>query len=144
MSKNKKSEKCENEEKISINILHKDLIEIKYNQYKIQLIQEIGSFKIQIEDTNKYDLFQFTLDSKKLKELKELFGINSSHQDLIDLILKSIKSKEIKIIKNQNDLKLILNEPKIELSLNKKELSIIKLKKILLRYEKENNDLKKK
>ena len=110
MSKNKKSEKC-NDEKISINVLHKDLIEIKYNnQYKIKLIQEIGSFKIQIEDTNKYDLFQSTLDSKKLKEL---FGIYKSEQDSIDLISKSIESKKIKIVNNQNVLKLILKEPKL-------------------------------
>ena len=144
MSKNKKSEKCKNDENISINILHKDLIEIKYNnQYKIKLIPEIDSFKIQIEETNKYDLYQSTLDLKKLKELKELYGINKSEQDLIDLILTSIKSKEIEIINNQNDLKLILlNEPKIELPLNKKELSEIELKEKLLRYAKENNELK--
>ena len=107
----------------------KIIIEKIFNEWKIKLSLELNNITIKIKKDNLLDIYETSLQFKKLKEFK-LFSSNKTINEIFELIIILISQKKIQIIENDNNINLILfnndNDSNANIILNKKkELSVI-------------------
>ena len=133
---------------MSDNELSSKFIENNFNQYHIKLSYHLDIVNIQIKDN--YNIYESNFNLEILHQNKLLvssFTIN----EMIEFINGLINQKNIKIEKNENNLKLIListlpNHPNVELIINKKNIIsnelIEKLINEIKEIKNENNKLK--
>ena len=133
---------------MSDNELSSKFIENNFNQYHIKLSYHLDIVNIQIKDN--YNIYESNFNLEILHQYKLLvssFTIN----EMIEFINGLINQKNIKIEKNENNLKLILisllpNHPNVELIINKKNIIsnelIEKLIDEIKEIKNENNKLK--
>ena len=106
----------------------KIIIEKIFNEWKIKLSLELNNITIKIKKDNLLDIYETSLQFKKLKEFK-LFSSNKTINEIFELIIILISQKKIQIIENDNNINLILfnndNDSNANIILNKKkELSV--------------------
>ena len=113
-----------------------------FNEYQIKLTPNIDYIIISIQNNNSYYESKFNLEY--LHQFKLLIP-NLTINEMIDFIIILIDRKEIKLEKNEDNLKLILISsfvyPNVELILNKKNM-IEKLSDEIEELKKENKLLK--
>ena len=122
-------------------------IENTFNQYKIKLSYHLDIIKIQIKDN--YSLYESNFNLENLHQHKLLVS-KYTIEEMIEFINGLINQKNIKIEKNENNLKLILisllpNHPNVELIIKKNIISnqlIEKLINEIKEIKDENNKLK--
>ena len=133
---------------MSDNESNNKIIENTFNQYKIKLSYHIDIVKIQIKDN--YSLYESKFNLENLHQYRLLVS-NFTIDEMIEFINGLINQKNIKIEKNENNLKLIListlpNYPNVELIINKKNIIsnelIEKLVSEIKEIKNENNKLK--
>ena len=100
-----------------LSILNPSIINKKYNDYNIKLINQIDLINITIQSNNSFNIYQSNFNLQYLNSFK-LF-ILKDIQQIIQLICDLIYQKTIKIEINSKNLKLILNS-EVELILKKK------------------------
>ena len=93
--------------------LDKTLIIKNYMDYKIKIKNNFNSITISIENYENNFQLEYFHNLEVVKSISKL-------DDLIDLIIKSIDNKEIKIEKNEINIFLIINKLNLKLTLNKK------------------------
>ena len=123
-------------------------IENTFNQYKIKLSYHLDIVNIQIKDN--YNIYESNFNLEILHQNKLLIS-SLTIDEMIEFINGLINQKNIKIEKNENNLKLIListlpNHPNVELIINKKNIIsnelIEKLINEIKEIKNENNKLK--
>ena len=133
---------------MSDNESNNKIIENTFNQYKIKLSYHLDIVKIQIKDN--YSLYESNFNLKNLHQYRLLVP-NFTIDEMIEFINGLINQKNIKIEKNENNLKLIListllNHPNVELIINNKNIIsnelIEKLINEIKEIKDENNKLK--
>ena len=105
-------------------IFNNPSIGLTFNEYNIKLNSNKESIIIEIQDS--INTYESNFNIEYLRKNKLLMG-NLTIQEMIDFINTLITFKNIKIEKNNKNLKLILISsfpiyPNVELILNKKEL----------------------
>ena len=133
---------------MSDNELSSKFIENNYNQYHIKLSYHLDIVNIQIKDN--YNIYESNFNLEILHQNKLLIS-SLTIDEMIEFINGLINQKNIKIEKNENNLKLILisllpNHPNVELIINKKNIIsnelIEKLINEIKEIKNENNKLK--
>ena len=123
-------------------------IENTFNQYKIKLSYHLDIVNIQIKDN--YSLYESNFNLENLHQYRLLVS-NFTIDEMIEFINGLINQKNIKIEKNENNLKLIListlpNHPNVELIIKNKNIIsnelIEKLINEIKEIKDENNKLK--
>jgi hypothetical protein len=114
-----------NEETI---ILNNQLIEKKFNQYKIKLTYNFNNLTFQIQKIDSYFIFESTFNLDYLHQYNLLIS-SMTIIDIIKLIIDLIDKNNIEIIENQSNLKFILisilpNHPNVKLIIKKKNIMI--------------------
>ena len=109
-----------------LNILDTQIIHNIFNQYQIQLNYHLDIINIQIY--NNYNIYESNFN---LEYLNKLLVSNFTIDEMIEFINGLINQKNIKIEKNENNLKLIfistlLIHPNVKLIINKKNIKINK------------------
>ena len=99
-------------------------IENTFNQYKIKLSYHLDIIIIQIKDN--YSLYESNFKLENLKQYRLLAG-NFTIDEMIEFVNSLIGQKNIKIEKNDTNLKLIListlpNHPNVELIIKNKNI----------------------
>ncbi len=134
--------------KMSDNESNNKYIENTFNQYKIKLSYHLDIINIQIKDND--SLYESNFNLENLRQYRLLIG-NFTINEMIEFINGLINQKNIKIEKNENNLKLIListlpNYPNVELIIKNKNIIsnelIEKLINEIKEIKDENNKLK--
>ena len=105
-----------------LDILNSQIIHTIFNQYQIKLSYHLDIINIRIQ--NNYNIYESTFN---LEYLNILLVSNLSIDKMIEFINGLINQKNIKIEKNENNLKLIListltNYPNVELIIKNKNI----------------------
>ena len=95
-----------------------------FNQYQIQLNYYLDKIYFKIQ--NNYNIYESNFNLEYLQNY-QLLNSKYTMKEMIEFINELVDQKNIKIEKNENNLKLILisklpNQPNVELILNKKIL----------------------
>ena len=132
-----------------LDILNSQIIYTIFNQYQIKLSYHLDIINIQIKDN--YLLYESNFNLENVHQHKLLVG-NFTIDEMIEFINGLINQKNIKIEKNENNLKLILisllpNHPNVELIIKNNNIIsnelIEKLINEIKEIKDENNKLNK-
>ena len=123
-----------------LSILNPSIINKKYNDYNIKLINQIDLINITIQSNNSFNIYQSNFNLQYLNSFK-LF-ISKNIQQIIQLICDLIEEKNIEIKINDKKLKLILS-PEDELTLKKKNYNSNEvIEKLINEFENIKNENK--